>query len=143
MKEKGVYPYDYMDSFSRFKDTQLPKREDFYSLLTDEDIGDDDYSHAQDVWNTFQIKNMGEYHDLYLKSDILLLVDVFENFRKTRLINYKLDPCHYVTSPGLAWEANNQYMENYDPNRDSSYIMYLDANNLYGWAMYVKTFTLW
>ena len=67
-----------MGSFSKFNDTQLPRREDFYSLSTDEDISDDDYSHAQDVWKTFQIKNMGEYHDLYMKSDILLLADVFE-----------------------------------------------------------------
>ena len=68
-----------MGSFSKFNDTQLPRREDFYSLSSDEDISDDDYSHAQDVWKTFQIKNMGEYHDSYLKSDILLLADVFEN----------------------------------------------------------------
>ena len=81
MRSKGVYPYDYMDSPSKFNDTRLPKREDFYSLLTDEDINDDDYQHAAEVWNTFEIKNMGEYHDLYLKSDILLLADVFENFR--------------------------------------------------------------
>ena len=174
MKEKGVYPYDYMDSFSKFNDTQLPRREDFYSLLTDEDISDEDYKQAQDVWNTFRMKNIGEYHDLYLKSDILLLADVFENFRKTCLTYYGLDPPHYVSSPGLAWdamlrmtkinldlitdidiqlfiekgmrggisyighrraEANNQYMENYNPKIESSYIMYLDANNLYGWAM--------
>ena len=105
MKEKGVYPYDYMDSFSKFNDTQLPidiDREKFYSLLTDEDISDDEYSHAKDVWNTFKIRDMGEYHDLYLKSDILLLADVFENFRETCLANYRLDPPHYVTSPGLA-----------------------------------------
>ena len=80
MREKGVYPYDYMDSVSKFNDTQLPEREDFYSLLTDEDISDNDYRHARDVWNAFQIKDMGEYHDLYLRSDILLLADVFENF---------------------------------------------------------------
>ena len=174
MKKKGVYPYDYMDSFSKFNDTQLPRREDFYSLLTDEDISEDDYSHAEDVWKTFKLKNMGEYHDLYLKSDILLLADVFENFRKTCLTYYGLDPLHYVSSPGLAWdamlkmtkinldlitdidmqlsiergmhggisyiahrhaEANNQYMKNYDPLKVLSYIMYLDANNLYGWAM--------
>ena len=174
MKEKGVYPYDYMDSFSKFNDTQLPRREDFYSLLTDEDISDDDYSHPQDVWNTFEMKNMGEYHDLYLKSDVLLLADVFENFRGASLVNYGLDPCHYVSTPGLSWDAmlkmtginldlitdidmqlfiekgmrggisfishmhakaNNQYMKNYDPHKESSYIMYLDANNLYGWAM--------
>ena len=72
MKAKGVYPYDYMDSFSKFDDTVLPQREDLYSLLNDEDISDDDYNHAKDVWNTFDIKNMGEYHDLYLRSEILL-----------------------------------------------------------------------
>ena len=174
MKEKGVYLYDYMDSFSKFNDTQLPRREDFYSLLTDEDISDEDYSHAQDVWNTLRMKNMGEYHDLYLKSDILLLTGVFQNFRETCLTYYELDPPHYVSSPGLAWdamlkmtkinldlitdidmqlliergsrggiscithrraEANNKYMKDYDRNKKSSYIMYLDANNLYGGAM--------
>ena len=174
MKRKGVYPYDYMDSFSKFNDTELPKREDFYSLLTDNNISEDDYSHAKDVWNTFNLQNMGEYHDLYLKTDILLLTDVFENFRKTCLTYYKLDPLHYITSPGLAWDAmlkmtginlelitdidmqlfiekglrggisyiahrhakaNNKFIKNYDPDKQSSYIMYLDANNLYGWAM--------
>ena len=174
MKRKGVYPYDYMDSFSKFNDTELPEREEFYSLLTDNNISEDDYRHAKDVWNTFNLKNMGEYHDLYLKTDILLLTDVFENFRKTCLTYYKLDPLHYITSPGLAWdailkmtginlelitdidmqlfierglrggiscithrhaEANNKYMKNYDSDKPSSYIMYLDANNLYGWAM--------
>ena len=174
MKRKGVYPYDYMDSFSKFNDTELPQREDFYSLLTDNNISEDDYSHAKNVWNTFNLQNMGEYHDLYLKTDILLLTDVFENFRKTCLTYYKLDPLHYITSPGLAWdamlkmiginlelitdidmqlfiekglrggisyiahrhaEANNKYMKNFDPDKLISYIMYLDANNLYGWAM--------
>ena len=174
MKRKGVYPYDYMDSFSKFNDTELPKREDFYSLLTDNNISEDDYSHAKDVWNTFNLQNMGEYHDLYLKIDILLLTDVFENFRKTCLTYYKLDPLHYITSPGLAWDAmlkmtginlelitdidmqlfiekglrggisyiahrhataNNKYMKNFDLDKLISYIMYLDANNLYGWAM--------
>ena len=174
VKRKGVYPYDYMDSFSKFNDTELLQREEFYSLLTNENISEDDYKHAKYVWNTFNLKNMGEYHDLYLQTDILLLVDVFENFRKTCLNYYKLDPLHYITSPGLAWdamlkmtrinlelitdidmqlfiekgmrggisyishrhaEANNKYTRNYDPSKQSSYIMYLDANNLYGWAM--------
>ena len=71
--------------------TQLPERKDFYSLLTDEDISESDYRRAQEVWNTFRIKDMGEYHDLYLKSDILLLSDVFENFRETCLLNYIMD----------------------------------------------------
>ena len=91
MTGKGVYPYDYMDSSEKFNDTQLPERKDFYSLLTDDDISESDYRRAQEVWNTFRIKDMGEYHDLYLKSDILLLSDVFENFRETCLLNYIMD----------------------------------------------------
>ena len=105
LKKKGVYPYDYMDSFDKFKRKKLPCKADFYSLLTDEDISDYDYNHEKDVWNTFGIKNMGEYHDLYLKSDLLLLADVFENFREASKANYGLDPTHYLTSPGLAWDA--------------------------------------
>ena len=173
MSKKGVYPYDFMDSFEKFNE-KLPPKEEFYSILNDEHITDKDYQHAQTVWNTFNLKNMGEYHDLYLKSDILLLADVFENFRKTCLQYYKLDPCHYFTSPGLSWDAmlkmtdiklelmididmfqfiekgmrggtsyianrygkaNNRYMKTYDEKAPSKYIMYLDANNLYGWAM--------
>ena len=87
MSKKGVYPYDFMDSFEKFNE-KLPSKEEFYSILNDEDITDDQYKHAQNVWNTFNLKNMGEYHDLYLKSDILLLADVFENFRKTCLQYY-------------------------------------------------------
>ena len=104
MVRKGVYPYDYMDSFDKFNE-QLPKKEEFHSILNNEHISDEDYKHAQNVWNTFSPKNMGEYHDLYLASDVLLLADVFENFRKTCLEYYKLDPCHYFTSPGLSWDA--------------------------------------
>ena len=174
MKQKGVYPYDYMDSFKKFDDQQLPSKEEFYSILTDEGISDEQYQHDQKVWNTFNMRTMGEYHDLYLKSDILLLADVFENFRKTCHQYYKLDSCHYFTSPGLSWdamlkmtgiklelmtdvdmfqfiekgllggisyianrhgEANNKYMSGYNSEKPSKYIMYLDANNLYGWAM--------
>ena len=174
MKQKGIYPYDYMDSFEKFNETELPTKQHFYSMLYDEHISDEQYNHAQNVWNTFNLNTIGDYHDLYLKSDILLLSDVFENFRKTCLQNYKLDPCHYFTSPGLSWDAmlkmtdiklelitdidmyqfiekglrggtsyianrygkaNNKYMNNYDENESSKYIMYLDANNLYGWAM--------
>ena len=105
MTRKGIYPYDYMDSFEKFNKTELPTKEEFYSILNNEHISDEDYSHAQKVWNTFKLQTMGEYHNLYLKSDILLLADVFENFRKTCLQYYKLDPCHYFTSPGLSWDA--------------------------------------
>ena len=174
MKQKGIYPYDFMDSFKKFNKTKLPTKEQFYSILNNETISEDDYQHAQKVWNTFDLENMGEYHDLYLKSDVLLLADVFENFRKTCMQYYKLDPCQYFTSPGLSWDAllkmtdiklelmtdvdmyqfiekgmrggisyianrygkaNNKYMKNYDEKAPSKYIMYLDANNRYGWAM--------
>ncbi|XP_073236533.1 uncharacterized protein [Porites lutea] len=157
-----------------FTETQLPPKEEFYSQLYDEDISDDDYQHAIRVWNTFECKTIRDYHNLYLKSDVLLLSDVFENFRKTCLKHYKLDPAHYYTSPGLAWdaclketgqqlellhdydmlmmfergirggithiskryaEANNKYMKEFNPGKESTFIQYLDANNLYGWAM--------
>jgi hypothetical protein len=171
---KGVYPYECMDSWRRFKETALPPIEKFYSKLTDENISEDDYTHAQKVWSTFGCQNMGDYHDLYLRTDTMLLADVFEKFRMTCLKHYKLDPAHYYTSPGLSWDAllkksevkldlltdydmylfvekglkggismvskrhaksNNPMVPNFDPNEKKSYIHYLDANNLYGWAM--------
>ena len=174
LSKKGVYPYDFMDSFEKFNNRELPTKDQFYSILNDEHITDNEYIHAKEVWDTFYIKTMGEYHDLYLVSDVLLLTDVFENFRKTCMQYYKLDPCHYFTSPGLSWDAmlkmtniklelmtdidmfqfiekgmrggvssianrygnaNNKYMKEYDEKAPSKYIMYLDANNLYGWAM--------
>ena len=104
MKQKGVYPYDYMDSFNRFSKKKTTK-DNFYRMLKDEHISDTQYVHAIKVWNTFKLNNMGEYHDLYLKSDVLLLADVLENFRKTCIQYYKLDSCHYFTSPGLSWDA--------------------------------------
>ena len=78
MKQNRVYPYDYMSSFDKFNE-KLPKK-DFYSVLNNEHISDKDYTHAKNIWKTFNLKSMGEYHDLYLKSDILLLCDVFEKF---------------------------------------------------------------
>ena len=92
MKKKGSYPYDHMDSFDKFNLTELPTKQQFYSILNDQHITDKDYQHAQAVWKTFDLKTMGDYHDLYLKSDVLLLADVFENFRKTCLKFYELDP---------------------------------------------------
>ena len=105
MKKKGIYPYDYMDSFVKFNNKKLPSKDEFYSTLNNENISNEDYKHAKNIWKTFDIKNMGEYHDLYLKSDILLLSDVFENFRNTCMIHYKLDPCNYFSSPGLSWDS--------------------------------------
>ena len=174
LTRKGVYPYDYVSSIETLTETQLPPKEEFYSKLNDEDIADADYQHALNVWNTFKCNTIRDYHNLYLKSDVLLLADVFENFRKTCIHHYNLDPAHYYTSPGLAWdaclkeigqelqllhdydmlmlfergirggishiskryaEANNKYMVDYNPDESSTYIQYLDANNLYGWAM--------
>ena len=112
MKQKGIYPYDHMDCFDRFNEIQLPEKQDFYSILNNEHISDEQYKHAQNVWDTFNLKTMGDYHDLYLKSDILLLADVFENFRKTCLQYYKLDPCHYFTSPSLSWDAMLKDLKN-------------------------------
>ena len=174
LTRKGVFPYDYVSSLDKLSETCLPPKDEFYSKLNDEDISDEDYQHAIKVWNKFGCKTIKDYHDLYLKSDVLLLADVFEKFRSTCLKHYKLDPAHYYTSPGLAWdaclkitgqhlellsdydmlmmfergirggithiskryaEANNKYMKNYDPEKKSTFIQYLDANNLYGWAM--------
>ena len=78
---KGVFPYEYMDSWGKFDENTLPPKEAFYSNLNLEDISDEDYAHAQKVWDVFELKNLGEYHDLYVQSDMLLLEDVFENFR--------------------------------------------------------------
>ena len=178
LTEKGVYPYDYMNSFDKFNDEQLPSKEQFYSRLTEEGITNDDYTKAKQIWKHFDIKNMGEYHDLYLKTDVLLLTDVFENFRDMCLSYYGLDPVYYYTLPNFAFdamlkltgieidlvydqemyemieaglrggmtlttckkvEANNKYMgSDYDSGKESSYINYLDANNLYGLSMIQK-----
>ena len=143
-------------------------------MLSNQHITDEDYEHAQKVWSTFKCKSFGDYHDTYLKADVLQLADVFENFRSVCKQAYDLDPAHYFTAPGLSWDAmlrhtkveldliddidmylmveqgirggismishkfakaNNPYMEEYDPDQPPSYIMYWDANNLYGWAM--------
>ena len=175
---KGVYPYEYMDSWKRFNETESPSKDKFYSALNLEDISDDDYyAHAVNVCNTFNINDLGEYHDLYVKLDTALLGDIFEKFRDKHIETDKLDPAYFLTTPGLSWwgclkktgvklelltdenmflmyeegirggicnkvhsyaEANNKYMKNYDKNKESSFLMYVDANNLYGWAMSKK-----
>ena len=171
---KGVYPYEYMDSWERFADTRLPPKASFYSKLTGEHISDKDYAHAQNVWEVFGCQSMGDYCDLYCRTDVLLLADVFETFRKTCMGQYSLDPAHYYTSPGLSWDAllkktgvelelltdydqhlfiekglrggismvskryaraNNPLIEGYNSSKPNTHILYLDANNLYGWAM--------
>ena len=102
---KGVYPYEYMDEWNKFNEKELPVKKSFYSNLTMEDISDTDYKHANNVFRKFNLNNLGDYHDLYVKSDTLLLADVFENFRNACMNNYELDPAHFVSLPGLAWQA--------------------------------------
>lgn len=175
--KKGVFPYDYITSIDKLSETKLPSKEQFYSKLYNKGISDEDYNHAQTVWNTFECKNLKDYHNIYLVTDVLLLADIFESFRKTCITYYELDPAHYFTAPGFAWDcmlkmtnvnlelftdiemynfiesgmrggisaiskrlsqANNKYMHNYDPNAESVYIQYWDANNLYGAAMSMK-----
>ena len=102
---KVAYPYEYMDSWERFNEKKLPEKKSFYSELKKEDITDEDYKHAHKVWKTFNIKNLAEYHDLHVQADTLQLADIFENFRKTCLDIYQLDPAHFLSAPGLAWKA--------------------------------------
>ena len=178
IKQKGFYPYEYMDKAEKFNETKLPPREAFYSKLSGEGISNGNYKHAWNVWNTFKMKTFKDYHKLYNETDVLLLADVFENFRDLCLKIYGLDPVYYFTAPGLAWdaclkmtninlellsdldmllmfekgirggismisnrygEANNKYMsKSFNKNKPKKYIMYFDANNLYGRAMFEK-----
>ena len=178
IKQKGFYPYEFMDTEEKFNDTKLPPREAFYSKLSGKGITEKDYKHAWNVWNSFNMKTFKDYHKLYNITDVLLLADVFENFRDLCLKIYGLDPVYYFTAPGLAWdaclkmtninlellsdpnmllmfekgirggisiisnrygEANNKYMGNrFNKNKLIKYLMYLDANNLYGSAMSKK-----
>ena len=101
---KGIYPNEYMDSWDRFNETSLPASS-FYSKLSMSGISNGDYEHAYEVWREFEIRNMGEYHDLYLKMDVILLANVFKEFRRVCMENYGLDPAHFYTAPGLAWKA--------------------------------------
>ena len=161
-----------MTSWDKFKETQLPLKESFYSKLNMSDMSDKDYGHAR---SSFGMTNLGEYNDLYLKTDVLLLSNVFESFRNECLQHHGLDPAaHFYTTPGLAWQAclkkmgvrlelltdpdmllmfqrgirggitkavhryakaNNKYMgEKFIPEENTSFLQYLDASNLYGWA---------
>ena len=105
LTRKGIYPYEYMPSWDKFEEVQLSPTEAFYSNLNMSNISNDDYQHAQLVWSTFNIFNLGEYHDLYLRADVILLANVFKAFRDTCLEHYSLNPAHFYTSPGLAWKV--------------------------------------
>ena len=93
--KKGIYLYEYMDSFERFGETQLPEKEKFYSSLSGKGITDEEYAQVKDVWATFGCEHLGDYHDLCVTTDVLLLADVFKNFRKVCQEKCGLDPAHY------------------------------------------------
>ncbi|CAS00298.1 Protein CBG25936 [Caenorhabditis briggsae] len=163
-----------MDSFKRYEETKLPSISSFYDKLNDKECSQKDYLYAKVVWNKMNCKNLEDYTRIYMINDVLLLADVFENFRNLSLDKYGLDPCWYYTSPGLSWDAmlkytkvrldtindtekffmiedgirggivnaikrytkaNNKYTSKFNPEEISNFLLYLDANNLYGWAM--------
>ena len=175
---KGIYPYEYMDSFSKFKEREIPQNIDaFKSSLTGETITEDEHTHAKHVFKHFGMKTLQDYHNLYLLQDVFLLDDVLTAFREVCLETYGLDPWHYYTAPGLTWDAGLKYTDvtldlltadeqflfveaglrggvsmishrhakanhpdleevgYYDKDEPLRQILYLDANNLYGWAM--------
>ena len=171
--QKGVYPYSYMDSFDKFRDTELPPI--WINTLTGEKLPEKDYKHAKKVWKSLGIKNMGEYHDIYLQVDVCTLADVFENFRTLAYKNFGLDPAHFLTAPHFAWDAmlkttkvqldllaekdhldiirrgirggmcgvyhsryykaNNPKCTNFEDTKPTTWLILLDANNLYGGVM--------
>ena len=172
---KGVFPYEYFDSFEKFNEPSLPNHNAFFSTLRGEECSVEDFDYAQRVWTAFGCHSLKDYIKLYLAYDVCQLADVFENFRRICFFNYKLDPAYFVSAPQLAWNAmfkmqdlklelisdpemyrmiqpnirggichasgryacaNNKYMGAlYRPDKPESFIMYIDATNLYGWAM--------
>lgn len=103
--KKGTYPYEYVDNFEKFKETALPPKDCLFSTLADKGIDEEEWAHGQEVWKKFGWQNLGNYHDVYMQTDVAQLADVFENFRELCLGQYGLDPAHYLTAPGLAWDA--------------------------------------
>ena len=99
MTRKGIYPYSYFDYWDKFNEGCLPEKKEFHNNLTDTDISEEDYNHAKDVYTTMNMKTLRDHHDFYLTTDVLLLTDVFETFRYTCLLNYSLDPGHFLTAP--------------------------------------------
>ncbi len=127
LTQKGVFCYDYINDFSVLNETSLPSIDKFYNKLNDEDLSDEKFAHAQNVWHLFKIQNLGEYSDLYLKTDILLLADVFENFRKNCIATHKLDPAWYHSMPGYTWDSMLQFTKcRLDILRDIDQIMFVE-----------------
>ncbi|XP_031787978.1 uncharacterized protein LOC107982100 [Nasonia vitripennis] len=153
LRHKGIFPYDFVDGLDKLMSTKLPNENQFYNKLTDSHISEKDYNHAVQVWKTFNIRTLGEYSDLYLKTDVLLLADVFESFRETSLKMTKLelelltdiDMLMFIEAGirgGISQccnryaKANNPYMgPSYDKEQKIKTLLYFDINNLYGWAM--------
>jgi hypothetical protein len=173
--QKGVYPYEWVDDISKLDHKGLPPKEAFYSTLKQATTSDEKYEHAWKVYKEMNCKTFKDYHMYCLKTDVALLADVFENFRKKSLSAYGLDPANFITAPSLAWDAmllktgvklellhderildnierhkrgglcfvgskrfakaNNRYMDGFNENEPESYMLHLDANNLYGWAV--------
>jgi hypothetical protein len=184
MITKGIYPYDYITSYDVMNDTELPSIDKFNSKLNDSKCDPKDYLKALNVWKVFKCKTFLDYHNLYLQSDVLLLADIWENYKNVCMKMYKLDVSYYFTAPGLAWDAflkhkteeylrdkkgvfeielltdidmylfdednvrgglsqiskryakaNHEGLKDYNPNQKEEHILYLDANNLYGYSM--------
>ena len=173
MIRKGVYPYEWMDNYYKLFATALPKRREFFSTLVSEGISNSEYAHAQNVWDTFKCKTFKDYHNLYLKADVLLLADAWENFRESIYEMFGIDCVYSYTTPGLGWEAylkksgvELELLTDVDkvmfyeksirggvslitkrfagisleelkkpPLERNEALLYLDATNLYGWAM--------
>ena len=112
VKRKGVYPYEWLDSLDKLNDVKLPPKEAFFSKLSGKGVSEEDYEHAHKVWKTFGMKTMRDYHNLYNRSDVLLLADVFENFRKVCKKNYDLDPCWYYHSTRIGLGCLSQDYKN-------------------------------
>ena len=102
---KGVYPYEYMDHWEKFNETSLSQKEDIYIHLNMDVIADADYAYIKRVCKDLGTKSLVEYFDFYVESDALFLADVFNNFRNMHLEIYELDPAHFISAPGLAWQA--------------------------------------
>ncbi|CAB0028810.1 unnamed protein product, partial [Trichogramma brassicae] len=158
LTKKGVFPYEYISSLEKLQETALPPPEQFYSSLTDSDISTKDYEDAKEVWGSFKISNLGEYSDLYLKTDVLLLIQHtiihYPGYSWDAMLLYTQVELELLTDVDMLLfvekgirggvsqccsryaEANNRYMgEDYNPEKEDVYLMYYDLNNLYGWAM--------
>ena len=137
---KGVYPYEYMNDWQKFNETSLSEKEDFYSHLNMKDITDADYAHAKRVCKDLEIKNSGEFQDLNVQSDTLLLADVFQNLRNTYLEIYETDLVKLVSTPGLAWEKLQKPKVNLDLLIDIDMLLVAEKGLEEEKSLYLKTY---